>query len=130
MGGSRLLPLLMLVLAGGCTPQPAEFHVQGTVTFQGKPVPAGIVFFDPDAVKKNDGPQGFATIKEGKFDTRESQRPVGSGAYIARISGFEGKPKFEQPYGDTIFREYHLPVDLPAKDSTHDIVVPETPAGR
>jgi len=120
--------LTLLCGAGGCTPKPAEFHVQGLITYQGEPVPAGIIFFDPDALKKNDGPQGFATIKKGRFDTRESQRPIGGGAYIARISGFDGQPGFEQPYGQPVFREYQTSIDLLAQDTTQDFAVPDKTA--
>lgn len=44
-------------------------QVKGTVTFNGKPLPGGKIYFFPDSTKGNSGQAGFADIVDGKFDT-------------------------------------------------------------
>ena len=68
---SHGLPLGALLLLGACSGQGTDrFDVSGTVTFNGQPVPAGQVVFSPDLSKGNDGPQGYAEIHGGRYDTR------------------------------------------------------------
>ena len=57
--------LLALVALAGCSQQEKLCRVSGVVTHAGKPIPKGLIFFDPKA----DGPQGFANIVDGKYDT-------------------------------------------------------------
>ncbi len=75
-----------LWIAGcGAGNEPKTYHVSGTVTFAGKPVPVGTILFVPDAGKANRGPTGYAVIREGKFDTRRSPevRMSSSGSCIS-----------------------------------------------
>src|SRR5204862_378695 len=69
--------------AVGCGESRVE--VSGEVTFDGKPVPAGRIYFNPDFTKGNDGPQGYADIKDGKFDTRNKGKGACGGPTIAVI---------------------------------------------
>jgi hypothetical protein len=62
-------------------------HVRGTVTHNGQPVPVGFIIFQPDIAKGNRGLQGYAEIKDGQFDTRQSGKPVGLGAQVVLIRG-------------------------------------------
>ena len=56
-----------MVLVAGCDGD-RVYHVQGTVSIGGTPVPAGVIWFDPDIQKGNtNGPQGYAQIKDGRF---------------------------------------------------------------
>jgi hypothetical protein len=92
MSLSAARPLLVLVVAApllGCSSGVKLFPVSGTVTFDGKPIPAGRLYFNPDVGKGNDGPQGYADIREGKFDTREGGRGTPGGPMVIRIEGFE-----------------------------------------
>ena len=111
----------MLVLIVSCNTGPRIYHVKGTVTYKGEPVPAGVIFFDPDIGKQNDGPQGFAFIKDGAYDTtaKDSQGIIGK-AYIVRIRGFDGKPANELPMGQPLFNEHQQAIDFPLQDSTQD----------
>src|SRR5947209_7236955 len=61
---AALAPLL-----GGCTRGPKRVRVSGAVTFQSKPVPYGHLVFEPDRSRGNSGPQGYAMIKDGRYDT-------------------------------------------------------------
>jgi hypothetical protein len=114
----------LFILPAGCGEGTKDFHVSGLITFQGKPIPKGQIFFDPDLAKKNDGPQGYALIVDGKYDTRSTKRGTVGGAYVIRIAGFDGKPGAELPMGSPLFTEYRVERDLPKGDSVQDIDVP------
>ena len=56
---------LALVGCGGAVESgPPRFRLSGKVTFDGKPVPAGTIYFEPAT-----GPAGSAQIKDGQYDT-------------------------------------------------------------
>jgi len=74
-------------------------------TFDGRPIPAGIIWLDPDLAAKNDGPQGFVEFRDGVFDTRKGGRGHGGGAYVVRIQGYDGTPANEFPMGRPLFPE-------------------------
>jgi hypothetical protein len=114
----------LLVLLIGCNRGPARYHVAGSVTLGGQAVPAGQIFFDPDLTKGNDGRQGYAFIKEGKFDTRLDGEATIGGPHLVRIHAFDGKPGAELPLGRMMVPEFSTPVDLPQEDSTMDFAIP------
>lgn len=122
--------LLTLSLAtwtgcGGNAGGPERYDVSGTVTFAGKPVPYGQITFDPDASKGNSGPQGYANIRDGKYDTSSSGgRGVIGGPHRLLISGFDRLSANEDDPATPLFPQYSLSLDLPKKDSTQDIDVP------
>ena len=99
MTALRVAALVICCLTTGCNRRPVLYHVSGTVTYDGQPLPAGQVFFDADLTKGHDGPQGFAYIKDGQFDTAQGGRGVLGGPYVIRIQGFDGKPGRELPLG-------------------------------
>jgi len=120
-----------LAALAGCSPKgPQRYDHWGTITFQNKPIPAGIIYFDPDLAAPNDGPQGLAIIKDGKFDTRE--RPdsgPGAGKYILRVDAADGIAAPEAPVGKMMFTtQVLIKIDLPEEDSELPPVVipPET----
>lgn len=109
----------------GCGGSIPIYEVSGTVTYQGKPLPAGVIYFDPDVTQKNDGPQGYAIIRDGQYNTdADGGMGVVGGAYLVRIEGFDGKPGNELPLGKPIFTDYQKAVDLPKANSTQDFDVP------
>src|SRR5437899_2888161 len=109
---AALFGLGLLVLAG-CSAEDKLYDVSGTLTSAGKPIPKGLIFFDPDASKGMGGPQGFANIKDGKFDTADHVKGIRGGAYVIRVSGFDGKEANEAPFGQPLFPEYQEKRDLP-----------------
>ncbi len=132
---SCAIPNLCLVIAcctflcQGCgTGGSNKFDVSGTITFDGKPVPAGRIDFFPDLAKGNDGLQGFAIIKDGVFDTRKAGQGHTGGAIVIRIEGFDGKsddPKFP---GTPIFVPHQITRDLPKEPTTQTFDVPASAA--
>jgi hypothetical protein len=109
----KLLLIASLFLAIlGCSSEIPTFSVEGTVTFKGKALPKGEIYFDPDISIK--GPQGRALISEGKFSTKDINSGIVPGKYIIRIHGFDGKPREEAPMGKALFFAYELPMELVA----------------
>src|SRR6478672_4234893 len=98
-----ILPFVLLFALGCGGGQGAE--VWGEVTFDGKPVPAGRIYFNPDFTKGNDGPQGYAPIKDGKFDTRHEGQAAAGGPTVVVVKGYNGVPKPDDPnwIGDPLF---------------------------
>jgi hypothetical protein len=123
---SAIAVLLLVTLAGCGEPEEKLYQVSGTVTYDGKPIPKGLIFFDPDASKGTGGMQGFANILDGKYDTAEGQG-VRGGAYEVRVNGFDGKESNDAPFGQALFPEYRGHKDLPQADSTFDLDVPKEP---
>ena len=106
----------------GCGGEEKLYDVSGTITVNGQPIPKGLIFFDPDPAKGTPGTQGFANIENGRFDTSVSGqgRGIRGGAYIIRISGFDGKVAPEAPFGQFLFPEHEISRELPAQKQTLD----------
>jgi hypothetical protein len=113
-----------LFIATGCgSGEPKLFEISGTLTFEGKPIEAGVIHFEPDAVKGNKGVAGYAEIHGGKYDTAKKGKGVLGGAYSIRINGFDGKVGPEAPFGSALFPEYTEFRDLKSENQTLDINV-------
>ena len=119
--------LLAITLPGCGKPGPKRYHLAGNITWGGQPVPAGIVYFDPDLAAGHDGPQGFAPIKNGNFDTRLEGLGQGGGKYVLRLYAYDGMTGPELPMGKPLFPLYTTAVDLPTEDGTRDFDVPKEP---
>lgn len=116
-----LLLALVFVAVAGCSHGEKLYRVSGTVTHSGKPIPKGVIHFEPRA----DGPSGFANIWDGKYDTAQQGQGVRGGMYDVRVNGFDGKEANEAPFGQALFPEYTTSKDLPQADSTYDLDVPK-----
>jgi hypothetical protein len=117
------LGLALLVFAG-CQGEDKLFDVSGRITHAGKPIPKGLIFFDPDVSKGMRGTQGFANIQDGQFDTANHGKGIRGGAYVIRVSGFDGKEANEAPFGQALFPEYQEKRDLPKAPSKLDLDIP------
>jgi hypothetical protein len=120
-----VLLLAVLFAAVGCEQKKPRYHVWGKITWQGQPIPAGSITFDPDITAGADGPQGFAIIKNGEYDTRKEGglAPAG-GKYVARVYATDGIAGPELPNGRPLFRERLIPKELPKEDAEIDIDIP------
>jgi len=105
---------------------PERFDVSGNVTFNGQPVAYGSIIFTPDTSKQNSGPQGVATIRDGKYDTASKGRGVVGGLHKVIIEGLNDEVPDETEENPTPppFPEFTTEVDLPKETSTQDFTVP------
>ena len=109
----------------GCSRPNGRHTVSGTVTFDGKPVPEGVVAIEPDAAAGNRGPRAEAEIRNGRFQTAPSKGAI-AGPVIIEAWGADGVETKESPIGVVLFHNYRLKMTLPEKSSTLEIVVPAT----
>jgi len=111
-------------LLAGCGS--GAYSVSGNVTFAGKPIPVGKIYFTPDAAKGNTGPAGYAEIKDGKYSTSAAGgRDVIGGPMVVRITAADGvKIDEERPNGKPLFPPYQVVADLPKSSTTKDFDVP------
>jgi hypothetical protein len=126
---SRTLTVSVALLILGCggNEGPPRYEVSGSVTYDGQPVPAGEVTFEPDASQGNQGPGSIAQIKDGQYRTERNSGVVG-GPYIVRIVGFDGRPAGESLIGTPLFDEPHeTTVEFPKQNTTHDFHIPANP---
>jgi hypothetical protein len=121
---AHVIVFAALAALAGCGGDPL-YDVTGTVTYDGKPLPAGVVWFDPDPTN-TDAPQGFAYVKDGQFDTAQNGRGVRGGAYVIRIEGFDGKPANELPLGRPLFTDFREKRDLPRQKAELQLTVPKS----
>ena len=109
-----------------------RYRVSGRVTFNGEPVPAGMVYFNPDAAAGNRGPSGFAPIVDGSYDTRSARgRGAIAGPQTIQIDGHVPPPSnsTSEAGGRVLFRRYQSNKDLPKSNVVIDFDVPAD-AGR
>ncbi|MEW4564553.1 hypothetical protein AB1K70_18575 [Bremerella sp. JC770] len=124
--------LLLILAAAGCNAAQSDtFHVSGQVTFDGQPVPAGTILFQPDKAQGASGPAGLAIIRDGQFDTAaQGGRGTTGGAQRVQISGLDGKPVAMGPQGVPLFPDHNETILLPQADSTHDFDIAKKPGRR
>ncbi|MDA0285652.1 MAG: hypothetical protein O3B13_22285 [Planctomycetota bacterium] len=115
---ATLLLLFVTGCGGGGDDGPPRFRVSGTVTFDGKPVPAGTIYFQPAAGNK--GPAGLAAIVKGKFDTSSGKGTVG-GPHNVRVEGTDAA-------GVPIFVPHFEEIDLPKESSRQEFEIPASAA--
>ncbi len=118
--------LVCLAMAcGGCADKgPPRYQYSGKVTYQGQPIPAGIMYFDPD-VTAGDGVQGHATIANGEYDTsKDGGQGFGGGKCLVRVYAHDGVPAPELPMGKLMFPEVVIPIELPKQDGQQDLEIP------
>ena len=120
----------LLLSLGACSRPSSRFDVWGTVTFQGRPVPAGLIVINPDLSKGNDGPQGLAEIRDGRYDTRRLDKGAPSGAVVLLIDGFDGVARPDAPQGKPLFLGYKLSLELPTTATEKNIDVPDSAAAK
>ena len=137
MGGAWLLAAALLLLAGCGAKEPPRYDLSGRVTYQGAPVPRGIIHFVPDMARGNDGLGAEAVIYDGKFQTPPAKGTIG-GPHIAAVDGFDGvkppdepsdshqrRPRNADILGTRLFPTVYVKVELPRQAATHDFTLPE-----
>lgn len=127
----RVFLLLPLIVLMGCSGDSGN-RISGKVTFNGKPVPAGKIYFTPDGTKGNTGAPGYANIKNGEYDTGATGG-VGAikGAMKVVIEGLDPGTPGDVTKGDTsgevtvktLFASYETTLDVTGT-MTKDFDVP------
>ena len=122
-----LTGLFLALIASGCggNSGPKLVPLSGTVTFDGKPVPAGYISFTPPS---GGGSVRVVQIKDGKFDTAEMIDPKGvhPGANTVVIAGFNGKVEKFYGQGKQIFNPVKESFTVPEEGGTKNFTIPES----
>lgn len=124
----NVLAATLVAALVGCGGTPGN-RVSGTVTFDGRPVPAGKVYFKPDSATGGTGATGFADIVAGRYDTgRAGARNVGTGPMVVMVEGIDpqagGGGDSPDVTARLLFQGHELRVDVPQGAFTLDITVP------
>lgn len=109
-------------LGAGCSEERLR-DVSGMVLYDGQPLPAGVVWFDPAPDHPKRPPQGFAYVKDGHFTTAENGRGIFPGNYTIRVEGFDGKPGEELPLGRPLFTQFREERELDGSPTPLEIHV-------
>jgi len=124
LGGAALVAAI--ALAAGCSSKPQMAQISGTVTFKGKPVPAGYISFTPEPGK---GPVRVCQIRDGVFDSAQEPEPgVFPGRNEIRIAGFDGVKVRLWGQGKQIFNPVDDAIDVPSGTSKRDFEIPASAA--
>ncbi|MEW4563845.1 hypothetical protein AB1K70_15025 [Bremerella sp. JC770] len=110
---------------------PKRYRVSGDVLYDGKPLPAGKIFFAPDTAAGNSGPGGYTDIVDGRYDTNwDNAKGVVPGPHTVRVEGFDGQSSARNdfhPKGNMLFPVYRDEIDVPEETSEHDFDIPLNP---
>lgn len=113
------------MLTIGCKPEANVAQISGSVTFKGKPVPAGYITFTPDVTAGTLGQVVGFQIADGKYDSTKNVPPgIAPGTYKVRIGGFDGKKIPLWGQGKQIFNPIEDQCQVPEGSSTKDFEVP------
>lgn len=124
------LAACLFVGCGGGEQEPEGFHLSGKVTYDGKPVPAGKIYFTPDTSQGNKGLAGYADITNGQYDTTATGgKKHAGGAMTVRIEGFDTSAGTTvdaagEEIRSMLFPTHEIKLELPKEDTTKDFDVP------
>ncbi|HBO44562.1 MAG TPA: hypothetical protein DD670_11630 [Planctomycetaceae bacterium] len=114
-----------LLVGEGCGKSTVKRHnLSGQVTFQGKPIPVGLIVFEPDATKGNRGPQGFAQIFDGRYETDKFGKGAIVGALNVEITGFPPGDGSAGSPNVPLFPPYKTSVQISEETTTLNFEVP------
>jgi hypothetical protein len=120
------IAVLALLSVLGCNGKPPMSQISGSVTFKGKPIPAGHVMFTPD-VSISGGQIRMFMVTDGIYDSKKDAEPgLLPGPYKVTIAGYDGKriPMFFQ--GKQIFNAIEESLVVGPGVMTKDFVVPDS----
>jgi hypothetical protein len=104
-----------------------RFRVFGRATFDGKDLPAGRIYFEPDSSRGNSGASGYAEIVEGRFDTDKNGKGSIGGPMIIRVNGHEKPTSLNDESSPvrTYVRDYEERVELPKGATEWNVAIPK-----
>lgn len=114
------LGILVLFVVVGCSGQdgPRRYHLSGTVTHDGQPVQEGSISFFPQ--EQAGVAVGFATIVNGKYDTKVGGRGHIGGPHEIQINAEATEGARRRPFASYLTEE-----SLPEENTTKDFIVPK-----
>jgi hypothetical protein len=122
--------LTLALFASGCGERgPQRVRVTGLVTFEGQPVPYGNITFEPDTSQGNSGPQGYAKIQDGKYDSDIGGIGPCPGPQTVIVEGYPELGKEKPGQGRLVFN-HRTSWDLPTTPATKDFDIPASSATR
>lgn len=114
------------VMFTGCGGGEPLAQVSGTVTFKGKPIPAGNVMFTPD-VSLSGGQVRMFMVKDGAYDSSKDPSPgLKPGKYEVTVMGYDGIQITNFFQGKQIFNAVTEPMTVAAGATKKDFVVPDS----
>jgi hypothetical protein len=114
-----------IAVASGCSkPEFERFPLSGSIQFDGKPVNSGFIVFEPDSAKGNRGPQGYASIVHGRYDTDKTGKGSVAGSIKVRIVGLNPGGMAAEDLGISLFEPYETSIEVSAATTTVDFEVP------
>jgi len=117
--------LLLAVCLAGCSGDSegeTGFKVSGKVTFDGEPVPAGMVVF----FKEETQARVACVLTDGYYETQDGKGHLG-GKYEVQITAKDGVPVASDPQGTFLWMErWATEVDLKEASETKDFDVPKS----
>lgn len=122
----RVVAALAAVLGAcaGCGDRSGRAEIEGSVAWEGKPVPFGQLVFEPDPDRGGKGPAGVATIRGGRYRTDPGFGAV-AGPHVVRFRFGDGQGVSDlQPFGRPLCPEFTQPVDLAGGRATIDFDLP------
>jgi hypothetical protein len=127
------LALVGLALAGcGRGDGLNRYRVRGTVTFEGKPVEYGAIFFEPTESVGKIAPTVYLPVRDGKYDSG-SEGPI-AGKYRVVVGGMDKSKERVDSDGITqtpqLFQDYVFEVEIPPPNNTLNVDVPGSQAIR
>jgi len=115
--------LLFLTFVGCGGPKLQGFN--GAVTYDGKPLEGGIIFFTPDARKGNlMGASNVASIKDGRYELPVSQG-ISGGWYLIRVEVTEAVVGVEGEHEKFLIPPYEFSNEFKPDDKVFDIDIPK-----
>ncbi|MBM3997724.1 MAG: hypothetical protein FJ303_26810 [Planctomycetes bacterium] len=120
---SAIVVIFSTILITSCGPgEPTRYPLQGKIIYDGQAIPFGDVVLTPDGAKGNSGPQGFANIRDGFYDTAaDGGKGFAGGPTVIHVTGFTAQ-------GGKLIVETDVHVDLPRDGGSHDINIPKKDA--
>jgi hypothetical protein len=122
---------IVFFISGGCGGEGLDRErIQGTVTFEGKPVERGAVLFEPTQSVGTIAPTVYLRVQDGTFDTGD-EGPI-PGKYKVIVGGYQTAKTHVDSDGVThtaqLFNDYTFEVEIPPPGNTLHIEVPASRA--
>jgi len=126
IGRSNAVVLLFMAVSGCGGDGLERYRVTGEVTYKGKPVEAGMIFFEPAESAGAVAPTSYLAIKDGRYDAG-SEGPT-KGKYRVTVGGIdranEKKDSEGMVHTPSLFPDHKFEVEIPPPNNELNIEIP------